>query len=267
MKKTVTLLLLCVTTLAHAQDTFRPIDLNLMVSEVDAISTKTELSTELLATKVPGKERVKMEKEMDELRGTISRDRTNGALFVRRGVLRKQLSMWLDATADLEKALKVDPNQHEAHYYLSEVWMMYGSRYNALTEIELYIKQCPDSAKGYYQKGLVLTLLPRSKVQTFKQRAEEAVPELDKVLTIDPNHRDALIVRGCVGLFLHANDLAIADFSKVLASNANDGLAHFLIGNVYEEKADAANACTNYTAAQTAGLKVPDRIMKRSCPK
>jgi len=265
MKKITLLLLFVIAGRAYSQQAFPPIDLNLIVSSVDAASGRRELSLELLATKIPGSDRVKMEKAIDDLKVPISRDRNNADLFIERGVLKKQLSMWLDATADIERALRNDAKKNEAHFYLSELWMMQGSRYNALSEIELYIKACPDSAKGFYQKGLILTFLTRAKVRNFKEQCQEAIPEFEKAIALKPNYREALLVRGYCSQFLSLFELALADYDKVLATHPDDSLVHFLAGSFYDEQKDVANACKSYTKAKDLGAKVPDRILKRTC--
>lgn len=265
MKKITLLLFLALAGRANGQ-TFPPIDLNLIVSSVDAASGRRELSLELLATKIPKDDRVRLEKAIDDLNVSISRDRNNATLFLERGLLKKQLSMWLDATADIERALRNDPKKNEAHFYLSELWMMQGSRYNALQEIEQYIKQCPDSAKAFYQKGLVLTFLFKTKVRNFKEQCLESIPEFEKAIALKPNYREALLVRGYCSQFLALFELALADYDKVLAAHPDDSLVYFLAGSLYDEQKDMANACKSYTKAKDLGAKVPDRILKRTCP-
>ena len=266
MKKIILLLFLVIAGRAYSQQAFPPIDLNLIVSSVDAASGRRELSLELLATKIPGNDRVRLEKAIDDLNVSISRDRNNATLFLERGLLKKQLSMWLDATADVERALRNDPKKHEAHFYLSELWMMQGSRYNALSEIEQYIKQCPDSAKAFYQKGLVMTFLFRSKVRNFKEQCLESIPEFEKAIALNPTYRDALLVRGYCSQFLALFEIALTDYDKVLATYPDDSLVYFLVGSFYDEQKDVANACKCYTKAKDLGAKVPDRILKRTCP-
>ncbi|AYB32708.1 hypothetical protein D4L85_19945 [Chryseolinea soli] len=266
MKKITLLLFLVIAGKAFSQQAYPPIDLDLIVSSIDAASGRRELSLELLATKISKDDRVRMEKAIEDLNVSISRDRTNATLFLERGLLKKQLSMWLDATADVERALRNDPKKHEAHFYLSELWMMQGGRYNALTEIEQYIKQYPDSAKGFYQKGLVLTFLTRAKVRNFKDQCTESIPEFEKAIALNPNYREALLVRGYCSQFLALFELALADYDKVLASHPDDSLVYFLVGSFYDERKDVANACSSYTKARDLGAKVPDRILKRICP-
>lgn len=265
MKKIILVLFLAITASAYSQQAFPPIDLNLITTTVDASSGRRELSLELLATKLSGKDRARMEKEIDALNPSISRDRTNATLFKERGLLKKQLGMWLDATADMERALRNDPKMSEVHFYLSEIWMMQGGRYNALQEIEQYIKQCPDSAKGFYQKGLVISFLSRAKVRNFKEQCTEAIPEFEKAIALNPNYREALMVRGYESQFLALYELALADYDKIMTTHPNDPLVYFLVGSLYDEQKDVANACSNYTKAKDNGANVPDRILKRTC--
>jgi tetratricopeptide (TPR) repeat protein len=266
MRKNILLLFLAIAGSAHCQQALSPIDLDRMVTSIDAASGRRELSLELLATRISRENRVRMEKAMDDLSVSISHDRNNATLFLERGLLKKQLSMWLDATADIERAVRNDPKKYEAHFYLSELWMMQGSRYNALSEIEQYIKQCPDSAKAFYQKGLVMTFLSRSKVRNFKEQCQESIPEFEKAIVLNPNYREALLVRGYCSQFLSLFELALADYDKVLVAHPDDRLVYFLAGSLYDEQKDVANACTSYTKAKDLGAEVPDRILKRTCP-
>jgi tetratricopeptide (TPR) repeat protein len=262
MKKLITLLLLIVSSQVRAQDLLA---LGL-IGIADAVIKDKELPLYGIAFHpITKEEKKRMTKEAYALNYTIRDNPGRPELLVRRGVLKKQIGVTDGALEDFDKALKLKTTDTEVDFYRAEVWMWKGHRYNALFNIDRYIKKQPDSAKGYFQRGLIITYNPAMGSYSFKDRCNESILEYGKALAIDPNHRGCLILRGYSYQSTGQFDLAIVDYKKALEVYPNDPLVYFLLGVTYEKKKDLINACESFKLSRQYGKDIPDRFIRRNC--
>ena len=70
----------------------------------------------------------------------------SGAAVYNQGVILWNAGKIPEATAQFEQAVKVDPNNAEAHYWLGMARMNAGKMQEGVSEFETYVKLMPDCA-------------------------------------------------------------------------------------------------------------------------
>lgn len=203
--------------------------------------------------------------KVESLNLEIRKSPNNPELFVRRALVKREAGLFDAAMQDIEKAKELKTSNKEINFYRSQLWMQKGYRGYALSTIDKYIEQFPDSAKGYFQRGLVLTYNPATRFHDLKKRSADSILEYDKVLEKDSDHQLAHLFRGYAHQCVENYDLAIADYKSLTEHDETNAIAYFFLARVYELKKDRVNACENFKKAKDAGRDLPDRFIKRNC--
>jgi tetratricopeptide (TPR) repeat protein len=138
----------------------------------------------------------------DRLRGEATPDEllTIGAR------LRLHQGRTADARALLELALARRPADWEAHMLLAQVLILEGNRSEALAEIERSRPSEPQPER----------MLQRGKILEFNGRHDDAIPEYQRALGIDPELHEARFLYGRMLHYKGGHAKAISELKKVL---------------------------------------------------
>lgn len=112
-----------------------------------------------------------------------------------------------DATADVAKALELDPNLPEALCDRAFLAGLAGDLKKAAADADAAIAAAPKLARAHLTRGLV---------HAHAKEPEAAIRSFDAALEIDPKLADALAGRGQARLATKDYAAAIADFSRVI---------------------------------------------------
>lgn len=138
----------------------------------------------------------------DRLRGEATADEllTIGAR------LRLHQARTTDARALLELAIARHPADWEAHMLLAQVLILEGNASEALAEIERSRPPTPEPEQ----------LLQRGKILEFNGRHDDAIPEYQRALAIDPELHEARFLYGRMLHYKGGHAKAISELRKVL---------------------------------------------------
>jgi len=111
-----------------------------------------------------------------------------------------------DARTLLELALARHPSDWEAHMLLAQVLILEGNASEALAEIERSRPPTPEPEQ----------MLQRGKILEFNGRHDDAIPEYQRALAIDPELYEARFLYGRMLHYKGGHSKAIAELRKVL---------------------------------------------------
>lgn len=138
----------------------------------------------------------------DRLRGEATPDE----LLTLGARLRLHQGRTADARALLELALARRPADWEAHMLLAEVLILEGNAVEALAEIERSRPPSPQAEQ----------LLRRGKILEFNGRHDDAIPEYQRALELDPEQHEARFLYGRMLHYKGGHAKAITELRKVL---------------------------------------------------
>jgi tetratricopeptide (TPR) repeat protein len=192
------------------------------------------------------------------------------------------------ATADLDRALSLDPRNADA---LITRGTMYFSQKNypaAVADLDLAVRLRPDSAPARNNRGTALLSLGRTDealadfdraialrpwyTEAYLNRAlafgvkrefDRAIPDLDRAIAYDPENPQAYVWRGVARVALGDEPGGIRDFDAALRIAPAFGSALFARSNAYERLGRYDEALRDARAARAAGYAVGDDVVTR----
>ncbi|WP_341531444.1 tetratricopeptide repeat-containing serine protease family protein (plasmid) [Nostoc sp. UHCC 0302] len=144
------------------------------------------------------------------------------------------------ALADLNQAIKINPNFANAYNNRGVVRDELGDKQGAITDLNQAIKINPNFANAYNNRGNTHALLGD------KQRA---IADYNQAIKINPNLADAYNNRGLARAQLGDKQGAIEDYNQAIKINPNLALAYNNRGAIRFELGDKQAAITDYNQA------------------
>lgn len=117
------------------------------------------------------------------------------------------------AAADYAEASRLDPDSAEGHAARARGLQAKGQQAAALQEIDQALKRTANPPAGYY--------VLRAGVLRDLDRDDQALPELDRALTLDPKNAQAYAMRASLYLARKDGDRAQADIQSATALAKN----------------------------------------------
>lgn len=137
--------------------------------------------------------------------------------YVARGEASLKEEKWEQAYADLNEAIKLDPNNANAYRYRGASYFKLGDSKSALQDYNQAIKLDPNNSDLFLNRGIL---------QADSGDSDNALVDLDEAIRLNPKSAKAYHMRAKV----HAeawydedsNDQATEDFEKAIELNPND---------------------------------------------
>ncbi len=144
-------------------------------------------------------------------------------------------SIYDTAGSDLEHAIELEPQLHQAHYLLGNVLMKQGDVDRAATEYREAIRLAPDQPRAYYQLALAL-----------RAKQEEAGEEslLAKAVALDDHFALAYSEMGRILLSQNRLPEAVVQLNLAIQCNASLEQPYSLLARVYDKLGDLDKAKT-----------------------
>jgi len=146
-------------------------------------------------------------------------------------------SLYKQALEDCTVALQRDPKHPPGYQNRINIFLILNRNQEALGDAESLVKLAPANSAGYLTKGIVYTRL---------NKADSAMPNLNKCLSIDPSSDLALNLRGTLLVNNYQKfSEALVDFNKAINLSSkgdyylNRSICYYRLGDVEHAKADA----------------------------
>ncbi len=142
------------------------------------------------------------------------------------------------ALADFQKALRLDPENSAAHYYLGRVYLDSGAYDQAIAEFEKSLRQSPDDK---------WTLAFIGEAYLKKGDADRAARYLTEKIAGDDNFAGFYEIRAAAYAKKNSIDEAIADYTRAREISEQPGYL-FRRAGLYARKGDQKSALKDYLA-------------------
>lgn len=135
---------------------------------------------------------------------------------------------YAEAVAEYRKAIEKAPNTLNLHYRLARALLMESHEPAALEaareEFEAELALNPNDAVAHYQIAQILEA---------QQKSEEAIPNLERAIELDPDFPEALIALGRSRLAANRHDEAITLLEKAVQLTPQSESAHYALMLAY----------------------------------
>jgi tetratricopeptide (TPR) repeat protein len=166
----------------------------------------------------------------------------------------------------LRDALKANPQDIQANYYLGMALLMQDKHEEAL---KTFLKVSADADKpGRNTKAPapdnyeIQIALARTHLE-LKQNAE-ALKNLEAANKIHPNSLQVCTYRGLYYINLKSYQKAIVELEKAISLDKKDAYAHFYAGYAYLYSGDPARAVDEYKTFMQLAPQAPDAVKAKS---
>lgn len=133
----------------------------------------------------------------------------------------------------LNRALRKNPDDVEAHRQLADVLIARGDFAPAVEHLRSAVIQDPEDADG---------LMRLARLIWQQGRGDDAAALLDTVLRIDPGHVEALRLKATIAERRGRDDTALAMYYRILCSAPNDAEARLAIAAIYLKRSQPERA-------------------------
>ncbi|MEZ5173715.1 MAG: tetratricopeptide repeat protein [Bacteroidia bacterium] len=136
----------------------------------------------------------------------------------------------------LEKAIRLDPENKDAHMKLAELYLYVEMRQDAINEINEVLKRDKTNPKAYYLKGII-----------YKESGDTALAISSFMTTVeqDPKYLSAYEQLGLVFASAH-NPRAVDYYNTAIRLNPNNALTRYNLGIFYQEHDEPEKAIQVY---------------------
>lgn len=187
------------------------------------------------------------DKALEHFSGMISK--SIGAtkdVFGSRAVIYLKRGQINEALADLDQAIKLDPNFYDGHMNRGTANAMLGRSKEALADFDQALKLNPNSADARINRAIILINLARPK---------DALLDADNAVSIAPENTKAHLLRAQVFLTLGRVQDALSEYEVILRLNPREPMAFLNRGEVYLFLKDMAAAKRDLSQACQLGLQ------------
>jgi len=139
-----------------------------------------------------------------------------------------------------QKAIVVDPQHLEAHFFLANEYFTQGNYFKAIKLYQNALVFHPNSVATMFNYALALDAT---------QKRDEAITILHNAVQIQPNHARARKLLGRFAKEAGNTDVALEQYNAVTKLEPNSFEAYFELGNLYRKKASVNNAQDNFVRA------------------
>lgn len=161
--------------------------------------------------------------------------------------------------ASLNQAIEINHNGELSdilYYYRALTYVKLNNDAEALKDLDTAV---------YFNNKKLNYLNLRSDLKMRMLNFEEALTDIEKVLSIDASDESALLNKGII--FQERGDAttALKFYSKVIELNANNSLALYLRGMLYLQNLMPENGCSDLKKSKENGSKEAADALDRYC--
>jgi serine/threonine protein kinase/WD40 repeat protein/tetratricopeptide (TPR) repeat protein len=178
--------------------------------------------------------------ELAEMNRRLGANPNDAEALIHRAWLRLNLSKPAEAVADLERGVRLRPDDTDARFLLFDACSQANNLGAARAALETYLTRCPDDTDAHVTKGRVAALL---------RRFPEAADEYTRVLEADPDRDGVRNRRATIMLRLSRFAEALVDINALIKLYPTDaynferrGQAHDGLGDREQAQADRKRA-------------------------
>ncbi len=157
------------------------------------------------------------------------------------------------AAAGYRQALTLNPDHHDALYYLGNMELERGQFAEAQAAWQHLLDLDSTSSRAHTQLGRVYTCSDRDTID-----ATAAQAAFHKALAINQEETGPLILLGQVAIVLDSLTLARRHFEDVLLTNERSVAAHYFSGFIHWTADDRGRALSSFEAAIAAATPLQD---------
>ncbi|NJO63379.1 MAG: tetratricopeptide repeat protein [Richelia sp. RM2_1_2] len=163
--------------------------------------------------------------------------------YIARGRIYASQTKWNLAKADLDTAIKLNP---QSVYAYNVRGLFYYDQNKFELALADYNKAIQNKAIQIYS-GMNILYINRGNVYRELKKWDLAIADYSKVIELDPKYASAYNKRGNIYYHQEKWDLALADYSKAIEINPENAIAYINRGNIYlqQKKWDLALADLN----------------------
>jgi len=164
----------------------------------------------------------------------------NADAYYNRGVAYCKVRNYMQAIADFDRAIEIDPEYSAAYYNRSLAYSKLGNYKQAIADCDRAVGINPKYAAAYYNRGLAY-----GKLGDHRQ----AISDFDRAIGINPEYADAYHNRGLADGKLGEHRQAIADFDRAIEINPGYAEAYYGRGLAYGKLGEYRQAISNFDRA------------------
>lgn len=174
-----------------------------------------------------------------EYQSILSIQPTSVFAYLFRGSSRLYTGEDLVAVADFQQAVNLDPNNPHVYSVIGSTHQQVGNIFDALIALDYAIRLNPNDARSHYFRGMALF---------DNQDLHGAYSEFTLALNSDPSYADAWYDRARVDVLIVSPTDAMADLDRALTINPEFDLALVFRGALHEWAGDRASATADFFA-------------------
>jgi tetratricopeptide (TPR) repeat protein len=224
----------------------------------------------------------------DDFKRALTFEQKESELYYDAARVNYSLGNFNDALELINKSIALDKKSESAFRLLSRVQMSLEDYSNSLISINkaitlkdnpennFYRGQVSEKMKNYNQAEIDYTTaitkntqytaayLALASLRLQLNKPEKAMESCNSLLKLEPNNKDALLIRSHIYARLTEYPKAIDDISRILFNNPDDKEMYLVRGNYYQEFTQHQNAINDFSKALLLDNKLSEAIYKRA---
>jgi tetratricopeptide (TPR) repeat protein len=185
-------------------------------------------------------ERIEQILHLKDLQANCPTSERQPEILFKLGLLYAAAQDYENALISWDKALAIQPDDHQALYNKGNALSALGRKQEAIAAYDQALAIQPDDHQALYNKGVALSALGRK---------QEAIAAYDQTLAIQPDDHQALYNKGVALSDLGRNQEAIAAYDQTLAIQPDDHKALLGKGNALANLGHKQEAIAAYDQA------------------